>query len=94
MREERYDIIMMDNKMLNANSKLKYVDGSYKAYGNDGNAYNSDINISNNGVVSETVAQALYNMSDHLPVVLQLQTDQVLNINENVRFWLSACRLG
>lgn len=73
--DDRYDLILMDNIMQDVDSKVKYVQDSYKAFGNDGNNYNTGLNISDNGVVSETIAQALYDMSDHLPVIMEIEIE-------------------
>ena len=82
--DDRYDFIMMDNRMLNSSSKLKYVENSYKALGNDGAAYNSDLRISNNSVVSDTIAQALYDLSDHLPVVMKVELSTSTNVENEL----------
>ena len=80
--DDRYDFILMSKNMLESDSKVKYVDGTYKAFGQDGGSYNNDLRISNNSAVSSTVAQALYDMSDHLPVVMDITVESVTGINE------------
>ena len=55
--------------------KVSYVDGSYTALGNDGNHFNKSINSPANQAVPSSVADALYNMSDHLPVIMDLAVD-------------------
>lgn len=42
-------------------------------YGNDGAHYNTDINAGGNAAVGQTIANALHDASDHLPVVAILQ---------------------
>ncbi len=81
--DDRFDFILLSENLEN-NSNLKYVANTYKSYGNNGNCYNKSINDpSCNGTeFSQPIREALYNMSDHLPVVLQLQTDQTLSIND------------
>lgn len=69
--DDRFDHILMNQNIINGNHKVKYIPGSYKAFGNDGNRFNNAINTSNT-VVSQTVANALYAMSDHLPVVAKI----------------------
>ena len=78
--DDRFDFILMDNQMEDENSTVKYVTNSYKAFGNDGAAFNEDLRISNNSVVSDTIAQALYDMSDHLPVVMQIEISSTTSI--------------
>lgn len=78
--DDRFDFILTTNNVLpagNATNKVKYIPTSYKAVGNDGQRFNGDVydaaNPNANGSVSGEVAQALYNMSDHIPVRLKLQ---------------------
>ena len=74
--DDRFDFILLSENMLSTPS-LQYVDDTYKSYGNNGNCYNLDINDpSCTGLYSQTTRSRLYNTSDHLPVVLTLQTDQ------------------
>lgn len=82
--DDRFDFILISENLENS-STLKYVSNSYKAYGNNGNCYNKSINdpTCNGAEYSQSIRDALYTISDHLPVVLQLQTNQALSINEN-----------
>ena len=80
--DDRFDFILMDNKMLTSNTKVKYVNGTYKAYGNDGNSYDERLRTSNNTVVSSTIAQALFEMSDHLPVIMDIEINTLTNISK------------
>ena len=74
--DDRFDFIMVSQNMM-TDSNLGYKADSYKAYGNNGNCYNNDINdINCGGVYNQVIRDALYNMSDHLPVVMELETDQ------------------
>ncbi len=74
--DDRFDFILLSENMF-SNPNLQYIDNTYKSYGNNGNCYNLDINdTSCTGEFSQTTRSRLYNMSDHLPVVLTLQTDQ------------------
>jgi len=51
-----------------------------ETFGNDGQHFNSSINSSpNNNSVPSNVLNALYNMSDHLPVVMELKVDKTLS---------------
>jgi endonuclease/exonuclease/phosphatase family metal-dependent hydrolase len=74
--DDRFDFIMMSENLRNA-ADLSYVPGSYKAFGNNGNCFNERIDHYDcEGVYSLPLRQNLYNMSDHLPVVMQLQTNK------------------
>jgi endonuclease/exonuclease/phosphatase family metal-dependent hydrolase len=71
--DDRFDFIMVTNPVMNGNNKVTYVPGSYKAYGNDGQHMNKAITEAPaNSVVPANVAQALFNVSDHLPVIMKL----------------------
>ena len=73
--DDRFDFILVSSPVYYGSRKVSYVDGSYKALGNDGNHFNKSINYSTNQAVPSSVANALYNMSDHLPVVMDLAVD-------------------
>jgi len=84
--DDRFDFILISEN-LQSSATLHYVEDSYKAYGNNGNCFNNDINnISCSGTeYTQAIRDNLYNMSDHLPVIMQLQTDQVLNLFDNLQ---------
>ncbi len=71
---------------MQTNPKLRYVEDTYKAYGNNGNCYNESINDTDcSGEYSTEIREYLYNMSDHLPVVMELETNKefiILNTDE------------
>ncbi|MET2984241.1 T9SS type A sorting domain-containing protein [Aureibaculum conchae] len=82
--DDRFDFILISENLENSTT-LKYTPNSYKAYGNNGNCYNKSVNdVSCTGTFSQTIRDALYNMSDHLPVVMQLETDKVLSTENNL----------
>lgn len=65
--DDRFDFLLMSNE-LNHVGGWSYVEGSYHAFGQDGDHFDGSINRRNNAV-SEEMAEALYFASDHLPVV-------------------------
>lgn len=74
--DDRFDFIMMSENFTTS-SDLFYVANSYKAIGNNGNCYNSSINnTSCSGTYSQTLRDALIEFSDHLPVVMEIETPQ------------------
>jgi hypothetical protein len=74
--DDRFDFIMM-SKSLEQIGALQYINGSYKAYGNNGNCFNNRIDAYDcDGPYSLLLRQNLYNMSDHIPVVMQLKTNK------------------
>ncbi|GHC58226.1 T9SS type A sorting domain-containing protein [Ulvibacter litoralis] len=82
--DDRFDFIMISENM-QTDPKLRYVPDTYKAYGNNGNCYNQNINnVDCIGVFDQTTRDNIYNMSDHLPVVMELETNKeiVLSTSE------------
>ncbi len=81
--DDRFDFILISNDIKNETHHLLYINGSYKAVGQDGKHFNKSINAAptNNSVPSD-VLNALYNNSDHLPVTLKLKIDKTLGIDE------------
>lgn len=74
--DDRFDFISVSSNMM-TNPKLRYIPQTYKAYGNNGNCFNENINNSIcSGTFSEPLRDLLYNMSDHLPVVMELESDE------------------
>ncbi len=74
--DDRFDFILM-SKNLQTSADLYYVTNTYKAFGNNGNCYNKSINDATCiGTYSQTIRNNLYNMSDHLPVVMELETPE------------------
>ena len=79
--DDRFDFILTSQNM-HTNSDVFYVDNSYQVYGNNNNplCWNSEINNSDcsGSLYSSTIRESLYYMSDHLPVTLELQTNEPL----------------
>ena len=82
--DDRFDFILMSEN-LQSSSDLYYISGSYKAYGNNGNCFDKSItDISCAGFYSQTIRENLFNMSDHLPVVMELETPENTLAIENI----------
>lgn len=79
--DDRFDFIMTSENMA-TNTDISFVSGSYQAYGNNNNSscYNENINSTNcsGPTYSESIRDALYYFSDHLPVTLTLETNKIL----------------
>ena len=74
--DDRFDFIMM-SKNFNTSTSLYYVNDSYKVIGNNGNCYNSFISNPNcSGGYSQTLRDALIEFSDHLPIVMEIETPE------------------
>lgn len=77
--DDRFDFIMMSENF-NSSTRFQYVANTYKAYGNNGNCFDKDVKDATcTGVFSQTLRNNLYNMSDHLPVVMQFQINEPLS---------------
>ncbi len=80
--DDRFDFILTSENM-QSDTELSFVPNSYQVYGNNNNTncYNQEINSTNcDGTdFSFDLRNALYNFSDHLPVTLQLQTNESLS---------------
>jgi len=92
--DDRFDFILTSENML-SNPDIAYVNNSYKAYGNNNNpnCFNSEINSNdcNGSDYDQNIRTALYYMSDHLPVTIELETDESLStttyaIAQNISF--------
>jgi hypothetical protein len=82
--DDRFDFIFVSNDLQTGANKAKYVENSYTAIGNDGAHYNTSlVNPASNGSVPDDVANALHEMSDHLPVYLEIQVGGDVGIADN-----------
>lgn len=87
--DDRFDFILTSENIL-TNTDIFYVNNSYQVFGNNGNisCFNQEINTNNcDGVdFDSAIRNALFNMSDHLPVTLELQTNETLSVdNFNIK---------
>jgi endonuclease/exonuclease/phosphatase family metal-dependent hydrolase len=71
--DDRFDLIMMSGPVVEDTGAVSYIEDSYQAMGNDGMHFNQDINAGANNSVPAAVLSALYEMSDHLPVLAELK---------------------
>lgn len=79
--DDRFDFILISNDIRLGYDKVKYIQGSYRTLGQDGNRLNKSLLDSPfNASAPFAVLEALYNMSDHLPVLLSLEIDQAAAI--------------
>ncbi|MCB0400623.1 MAG: T9SS type A sorting domain-containing protein [Flavobacteriales bacterium] len=70
--DDRFDFIFFGSDLPTGANGLTYISGTYNALGNDGNHYNKSINDApTNSSAPANVIDALYYMSDHLPITLK-----------------------
>ncbi|WP_397363080.1 T9SS type A sorting domain-containing protein [Olleya sp. R77988] len=77
--DDRFDFLMTSTSLSN-NTELQFVPNSYQVYGNNNNVncWNSAINSTDcsGALFSESIRESLHNFSDHLPVTLNIETNQ------------------
>lgn len=67
--DDRFDIMLCTKSLMHDSLKVRILPSTYKAVGNDGLHFNLALNASpTNTSVPADVLNALYNMSDHIPV--------------------------
>lgn len=81
--DDRFDFILMADEIAFSYNHLRYVQGSYKAVGNDGNHFNHDIDFNGNTSVPSDVLEALFDCSDHLPVTMKIAVDAKLGVEDH-----------
>lgn len=85
--DDRFDFIMLSNNFFNHTSDLQFLDNSYIVYGNNGNCFKKSINDPDcYGKYSQNTRNSLYQMSDHLPVILELETERKILSNPKYKF--------
>ena len=80
--DDRFDFILMSENIYGGRDGIRYNGGSYNALGNDGLRFNQSVNSPANQAVSQEVANALFNNSDHLPVTMELTVYCNEDVNE------------
>ena len=71
--DDRFDQILVTQNVLSGQDKLSYVTNSYDAVGNDGQHYNSSLlSAPTNSQYPDSIVNAIFYLSDHLPVMLKL----------------------
>lgn len=82
--DDRFDFILISNPIKFGTDEVSYKAGSYTTIGQDGSHFNDAVNYGYNSAVSSEVATALYNMSDHLPVTLELNITQTIKVDNSI----------
>jgi endonuclease/exonuclease/phosphatase family metal-dependent hydrolase len=81
--DDRFDFILASQSIIDQYG-IDYVDGSYWAYGNDGQHFNLSIHDPPNQSVSTDISIALYLVSDHLPVLAEFDFGVVSDVNDEI----------
>jgi len=90
--DDRFDFILAGRSLLEGTLGLQYASGSYTVLGQDGNRLNGSVHDPVNTAVPQDVAEALYAMSDHLPVMVGLRHGAGTGWEEPLygRMWVEA----
>ena len=71
--DDRFDFLLVSSPILFGSGRIGYVSGSYKALGNPGGCLNANVLSCEPNPVPRKVRSSLFYMSDHLPVIIDLQ---------------------
>lgn len=82
--DDRFDMILFSDDMLNGDNGVKYVNGTYRAVGQDGLRWNQSLISPTNSSEPANIINALYYMSDHIPVYMEMEVGGSLGIEESI----------
>ena len=71
--DDRFDFILVSSYIFYGLKGVQSMNRSYHALGQDGNRFRNTIVAPANQIVPQEIANALYNISDHLPVILDFE---------------------
>lgn len=82
--DDRFDFILMSDEIYMGFNRIKYLNNSFIAVGNDGQHFDQSIDQNGNNAVPPIVAEALFDGSDHLPVAMKLSVFAHLDVDEHL----------
>ncbi len=80
--DDRFDMMLFSDDMQTGSKGAKYISGSYRAVGQDGLRLNGSLIDPVNNSEPTNVINALYYMSDHLPVYMEVAVGGNVGVNE------------
>ena len=86
--DDRFDLILVSPYVFYGSQNVQVLPETYHALGQDGNRFNGSIVSPQNNSIPTNVAQALYNQSDHLPVIAEFAIDATVGIAERTNDFL------
>ena len=81
--DDRFDIILVSPYVFYGSQNVRVLPETYHALGQDGNRFNGSIISPQNNLIPNAVAQALYNQSDHLPVITDFAVDATVGVADH-----------
>ena len=82
--DDRFDMLLISDDMVNGGASLQMVPGSYRPLGNSGTCWNGNITGCSTLQTPYHILRKLYYMSDHLPITMRLATSAVLGVPPQV----------
>ena len=71
--DDRFDFIMVSENLMDQNNSISVGENTYEPLGNNGNCFNARIIDCEDNEVPADIINALFQMSDHLPVKMELE---------------------
>ncbi len=80
--DDRFDMMMFSDDVVNGANGVRFIPSSYRAVGQDGLRWNSSLISPVNNSEPANIINALYYMSDHLPIYMELEVGGDLSLEE------------
>jgi exonuclease III len=80
--DDRFDFILVSPTLFYGTKKVQVLPETYHALGQDGLRLNGTILYPTNNTLPAAVLEAMYNVSDHLPVICDFEIKTTTKINE------------
>lgn len=82
--DDRFDLILVSEDVFNNQNGVTYISNSYSALGQDGNRFDGSIVVPTNSSIPDSVSNALYYASDHLPVTMMIKFDETAGEEQQI----------
>lgn len=82
--DDRFDFVLVSKSLLDK-ADWKILPDTYQSFGNNGKVFNLDINHERNTSVPDSIANALYYASDHLPVCVDFVWNDPTAIDQKAK---------
>jgi hypothetical protein len=82
--DDRFDFVLVSPTLFYGTRKVQVSPETYHALGQDGTLFNKNLLASNNPNIPREVIEAMYNLSDHLPVICDFEIKTNTKIDDFV----------